>query len=242
MSSVTIVEELLQACGVEGTAALCDALDLHDEEVYACVHDFFASKGMPIRALGGESAKDLIDVIVREYCGAGKAFGRLVVLFDEFGRFTEFATIRSQVAGSGVLQDLFEGIQRNSDSVTFAGFIQFELNAYVQRVAGEFRNEILRYITRYQTASKAYLSINLETLIAHLLEKKAPKRLDEWFDNDEQRKESATSLQTINDWFPPVSRPSPLVDPRAIPQCRPKRLLAAIPSIFVVALLPYICR
>ena len=64
------------------------------------------------------------------------------VLFDEFGKYTEFATVRSQIAGSGVLQDLFEAIQVNANNVCFLGFIQFELNAYVQRVAPEYKNEI----------------------------------------------------------------------------------------------------
>ena len=202
MSNASVVEELVNGSGANSAEDLLKALDLHDEEVYACVHDFFASKGMPIRALGGESVKELIDVVVQEYCGAGRPFGRLVVLFDEFGRFIEFATVRSQVAGSGVLQDLFEGIQGNSDSVTFVGFIQFELNAYIKRVAVEFQNEIIRYVGRYDIASKAHLSVNLETLIAHLLEKNDPKQLDNWFDNEAQRKESVLLLENINEWFP----------------------------------------
>ncbi|MGI6460876.1 MAG: hypothetical protein ACOX5J_12435 [Candidatus Hydrogenedentales bacterium] len=202
MSNAAVVEELVESSGAPSAESLLQALDEHDEEAYAGVHDFFASKGMPIRALGGESVKELIDAVAQEYCGPGKPFGRLVVLFDEFGRFTEFATVRSQVAGSGVLQDLFEGIQSNSDSAAFVGFIQFELNAYVQRVASEFRNDILRYVTRYQSASKAYLSVNLETLIAHLLQKNDPKRLDQWFDTKAQLTESSNLLHDINEWFP----------------------------------------
>src|SRR5690606_26409168 len=132
--------------------------ETQDENIYTQVHDFFASKGMAIRALGGETVKDLLEVTVREYCGESKAFGRLVILFDEFGRFTEFATVRSQIAGSGALQDLFEGVQDHDEFVNFIGFIQFELSAYIQRISPEYRNEIKRYITRYQNARKTYLS------------------------------------------------------------------------------------
>jgi len=102
----------------------------------------------------------------------------LILIFDEFGRYIEFATTRSQIAGSGVLQDLYEGIQSYSDTACFIGFIQFELNAYVQRISSEFKNEILRYITRYQLANKVYLSINLETLIANLIHKQDINKID----------------------------------------------------------------
>ena len=99
---------------------------------------------MPIRVLGGESLKDLIDVTCHEYCGSApdKPFACLLVLFDEFGRYAEFATMKRQIAGSGVLQHLFEGIQSNSDKACFVGFIQFELNTYVQRIAPEWCDSI----------------------------------------------------------------------------------------------------
>ncbi len=159
---------------------------------------------MAIMALTGESARDVIDVAVREYCGTGKPYRSLVILFDEFGRYTEFATVRSQIAGSGALQDLFEAVQAHSGSACFVGFIQFELNAYVQRIAPEYRNEILRYVTRYQAANRVYLSINLETLIASLLEKRHPHALDERFRSAEARQESQETIDNLGCWFPQV--------------------------------------
>jgi hypothetical protein len=125
-----------------------------------------------------------------------------LILFDEFGRYTEFATTRRQIAGSGVLQDLFEGIQSNSSHASFVGFIQFELSAYVQRVNPEYRNDILRYVTRYQSARKTYLSTNLETLIASLLEKSDGEKLTAWFGGDPAFAQSKSLLNDINSWFP----------------------------------------
>jgi hypothetical protein len=197
-----VVGELVTACdGVEVDAVLA-RLEAQDELVYQRVHAVFAARGIPITALGGESVRDIIDVTVREYCGTGRPYRSLVVLFDEFGRYTEFATVRSQVAGSGVLQDLFEAIQANGSGACFAGFIQFELNAYVQRVAPEYRNDILRYVTRYQAANRVYLSINLETLVASLLEKRRPRDLDRWFDGAVSLAESATIAANLARWFP----------------------------------------
>lgn len=202
MANDEVRKELVRVCDVEGIDSILTSLEQQDELVYVKVYDLFSAKGMPISALRGESVRDIIDVTVREYCGKGKPYRSLLILFDEFGRYTEFATIRSQIAGSGVLQDLFEGIQNNVGLACFAGFIQFELNSYVQRVAPEYKNEILRYVTRYQTASRVYLSINLETLIANLFEKENPKVLNQWFDKPKVSQESKDFIENLNGWFP----------------------------------------
>lgn len=202
VTNIDVVAELIAACEANGIEDILAKLEQQDEFVYGKVHQVLAAKNIKISALGGESVRDVIDVAVREYCGAGKTFKCLVVLFDEFGRYTEFATERSHIAGSGVLQDLFEGIQANAGMACFAGFIQFELNAYVQRVAPEHRNEILRYITRYQAANRIYLSINLETLIASLIEKTKSQFLEQWFDNDAAKQKSSQMARNIDKWFP----------------------------------------
>jgi hypothetical protein len=203
MANEDVVREIVTACDKSGIDAVLAGLEQQDEMVYGKVHDAFSARGMPISALRGESVRDIIDIAVREYCGKGTPYRTLLILFDEFGRYTEFATIRSQIAGSGVLQDLFESIQANGNVACFAGFIQFELNAYVQRVAPEYKNEILRYVTRYQTAAKrAYLSINLETLIANLLEKRRPQDLNRWFDDPGTRKDSDEVADSLARWFP----------------------------------------
>jgi hypothetical protein len=204
MSNAGIVEELLVSCEVNNVEDILRGLEQQDENIYSKVHGFFAARGMAIMALAGESARDVIDVAVREYCGTGKPYQSLVILFDEFGRYTEFATVRSQIAGSGALQDLFEAVQAHSAAACFVGFIQFELSAYVQRIAPEYRNEILRYVTRYQAANRVYLSINLETLIASLLEKRQPEALDKRFDSAEARQESQETIESLVRWFPQV--------------------------------------
>lgn len=202
VTNTGVVNELLEACEAETIEAIFNSLEKQDEATYGKVHQVLASKNIKIAALGGESIRDIIDVSCREYCGNGKAFKSLVILFDEFGRYTEFATIRSHIAGSGVLQDLFEGVQANAHAACFAGFIQFDLNAYVQRVAPEQRNEILRYVTRYQAANRVYLSINLETLIASLIEKKQPEQLARLFDNKAAKLESNNVSANVQRWYP----------------------------------------
>lgn len=202
MSNPDVQQELVEQCSVSRLEELIEELEKQEESTYSKVHKFFSARGMPIRALGGESVREVIETVVRVYCGEDKPFSRMLILFDEFGRYTEFATIRSQVAGSGVLQDLFEAVQSHSDRVSFVGFIQFELSVYVQRVAPEYKNDILRYVTRYQSANRVYLSINLETLVANLLEKKWTKEQANWFQGDEAKSSSAETREKLTQWFP----------------------------------------
>jgi hypothetical protein len=193
---------LTSECGLNSLEEVINQLNEYNEAIYSIVHNFLLNLGFSIKAIGDETVKDVIDTICQEYVGEGRPFGKLVVIFDEFGRYAEFATVRSHIAGSGVLQQLYEGIQANSDKVIFFGFIQFDLNTYVQRIGQEYRNEILRVSTRYQTAEKAYLSINLETLLAHLLEKSSLNELEKFLDTDIEKNKSKNYLKQINSWFP----------------------------------------
>lgn len=196
---------LVLDCNVHDRNAIIEKLQEHDENTYAKVHAFYAEKGIPLKAIGDETVKDVIETVCSIYCGEGNPFKHFLILFDEFGRYAEFATERSQIAGSGVLQHLFEGVQSNTSHAMFVGFIQFELNAYVQRIAPEYKNEILRVSTRYQIANKSYLSINLETLIANLIEKVDGKKLVRCFDSEEEKAISSEMAKRLRNWFPLAS-------------------------------------
>ena len=202
ITSPPMLEELAEICGGANLADITALLEKQDETTYINVNKFLGKHDMQIRNLQGESIQELIGRTVEVYCGEGKPYQSLVILFDEFGKYMEFASTRSHLAGSGVLQELFETIQTYSPQVSFVGFIQFELNAYLQRMATEHKNEMQRYITRYQTADKLYLSTNLETLIANLIEKKNPQYLNQIFETESSFQTSIQELQKINEWFP----------------------------------------
>ena len=197
-----VVNDLLSTCDVESIDIILKKLNEQDDTIYKNVHRVLESRNITITAFGGESVRDIVDVVSREYCGAGKIFRSISIIFDEFGRYTEFATIKSHIAGSGSLQDLFEAVQNNAEKACFIGFIQYDLNNYVQRVAREHRSEILRYITRYQSANKIYLSTNLETLIASIIEKKDTNYISKTFDNDYAIQQSKIIQKNILKWFP----------------------------------------
>lgn len=195
-------EELFQFCGNKSIENIMALLEQQDEDTFKDVSKFLAKHNIQPRNLQGESVQDLISKTVEVYCGENKPYQCLVILFDEFGKYMEFASTKSHLAGSGVLQELFESIQNCSPLACFVGFIQFELNAYLQRMALEHKNEMQRYITRFQTADKLYLSTNLETLIANLIEKKDSEYLAKMFDIERARQNSDHDRKKINSWFP----------------------------------------
>ena len=121
----------------------------------------------------GLSAGDVLLTLQEELCGEGKPFNKILLLFDEFGRYIEYTASNPAIAGEAALQQIFEAIQSANGKIIFAGFIQSELKAYLARI--EKTANITRYIDRYRTACEnLFLSSNFETILANILKKKNP--------------------------------------------------------------------
>lgn len=192
--------------------SIAERLRCQDEDAFRDVSAIFEAKmGAPIHAVGQESLHDFIRVTKDVYCGPGRPFRGLVILFDEFGRYLEFAVQKPHVAGSGALQQLFECVQANAEGVFLLCFIQYELRAYISRVAPELREDLNRYVTRYDAVRKVRLSINLETLIANLFERAEPAAVERQV---ALARQSGGYLQTsLRRWFPDTQNHALWVDP-----------------------------
>ncbi len=119
----------------------------------------------------GLSAGDILLTIQAELCGEGKPFNKVLLLFDEFGRYIEYTAANPAIAGEAALQQIFEAAQSANGNIVFVGFIQSELEAYLARI--EKTSNITRYLERYRTASEnLFLSSNFETILANVLKKK----------------------------------------------------------------------
>ncbi|MBK5965273.1 hypothetical protein CCR95_14545 [Thiocystis minor] len=152
-----------------------------DETLYSAVDAIYTdANGSPIPVTGQESAQELINTLCEVYCGPDGAFASVVILFDEFGRYLEYAADKPQLAGDLALQQIFQGVQDNSGKVRFIGFIQYALKTYLTRFSSAGLRQLQRYITRFDTAEKAYLSTNLETLFAHLIGKDETRLAEVW--------------------------------------------------------------
>lgn len=160
---------------------ICAGLADNDETIYSAVDTVYAeANGSPIPMVGQESAQELINTLCDVYCGIDGAFSSVVILFDEFGRYLEYAAEKPQLAGDAALQQLFQGVQDNGTKVRFIGLIQYELKAYLKRFGSADLRQLQRYITRFDSAQKWYLSTNLETIFAHMIGKKQAELEHVW--------------------------------------------------------------
>jgi hypothetical protein len=187
-------------CSLE---TIVEDLRCQDEETFSKISYIYEQKmGSPIHAVGQESLHDFVRVTKETFCGPDKPYAGLLIIFDEFGRYLEFSVHKPHVAGSGALQQLFECVQANGDRVFLLCFIQYELKAYISRIAPERRDDLNRYVTRYDTVRKVRLSTNLETLIANLLEKKDRGLLQH---NLESTLHSPEAIQSsMQRWLPDI--------------------------------------
>jgi hypothetical protein len=180
-------------------------LSAHDDYAFQRVNEIFEiANGYPIRAVGQESPQQLIHTLCDSYCGEGKAFQNILILFDEFGRYLEFAAERPHIAGDAALQQIFEGIQDNADKCSLLCLNQYELKVYLARINRDRQSTIQRYITRYDSARKFYLSSNLETLFAHLIKKKNSQFLTAYLADHRNQQ----GLHDIQKWFPTAANQS----------------------------------
>lgn len=171
----------------EGAAAekglLLDGNDLRDRliagvesdsRVLSVIDTIYAEvNGDHISWERGLSAGDILRTLQEELCGEGKPFHKVLLLFDEFGRYIEYTAANPAIAGEAALQQIFEASQSANGKIVFVGFIQSELEAYLARI--EKTSNITRYLERYRTASEnLFLSSNFETILANILQKSDP--------------------------------------------------------------------
>ena len=135
----------------------------------------------------GISAGDILTVLSEKLCGNNHPFNKVLLLFDEFGRFIEYAASNPAIAGEAALQQIFESIQSANGKIVFTGFIQNDLSAYLSRI--EKTANIVRYVGRYENSEKLYLSSNFETILANLLSKNEENGFSRILDNATSRYE-----------------------------------------------------
>ena len=185
---------------------VCLALQQNDESIYALVDIIYEeANGVPIPVQGQESAQELLKTLCEVYCADDGPFSSVVILFDEFGRYLEYAAEKPRLAGDAALQQVFQGVQDYGNKIRFIGFIQYELKAYLQRFSSSDLRQLQRYITRFDSAQKWYLSTNLETLFAHMIRKQKNEFTELWNQTD-SNEHSQETWQLISQALPAYKR------------------------------------
>lgn len=145
---------------------------LSNEEAFEIVNKAYKEiNGQEIRWDEGLSASAILEMLVTEYCGMNGKFDHIILLFDEFGRYLEYASgVSAAKSGDSALQQIFEVIQNSDGVLQVINFIQSDIKTYLQRI--DQTKNISRYIGRYDGSDKYYISSNLETVFANLIQRK----------------------------------------------------------------------
>ncbi len=146
-----------------------------DDDAFEIVNSVYAEiNGQEIRWDEGLSASSILEALVSEYCGMNGVFDHIIILFDEFGRYLEYTSgVNAARSGESALQQIYELTQKTQNVEGYLhviNFIQSDIKTYLQRV--DQTKNISRYIGRYDESEKYYISSNLETVFANLIQRK----------------------------------------------------------------------
>lgn len=144
--------------------ALRQRLMQKDGSLYDLVRDLIEHVTGVRPDLGSRlSLHDLVDFICLEYCGQGKPYAGLVILFDEFNAFMH--AYGKQDATGTPLQDLLNGIADNKEKSIFVGFAQRDPKTIVDALPPAKRADLTLEMSRIPSGQRTYLFNNLETIL-----------------------------------------------------------------------------
>lgn len=165
---------------------------------------YYEINGQEIRWDEGLSASSILEMLVSEYCGMNGKYDHIIILFDEFGRYLEYASgVNAAKSGDSALQQIFEAVQNSNGALQVINFIQSDIKTYLQRV--DQTKNISRYIGRYDSSDKYYISSNLETVIANLIQRKNEEVFKSTIVSWQNSKEEywKETFENINKWLIP---------------------------------------
>ena len=177
-----------------------------DDEAFEIVNEVYAEiNGQEIRWDEGLSASSILEMLVSEYCGMNVIFDHIILLFDEFGRYLEYtAGVNAAKSGESGLQQIFELTQKTQNVEGYLhviNFIQRDIKAYLETV--DQTKNVSRYIGRFDQSEKYYISSNLETVFANLIQRKDKDAFNEivvkWQNSKED--EWKKLFQKLNKWL-----------------------------------------
>lgn len=140
MNAITLFEEKARKFGWNETgdnlvSKIRDNL-MTDEVAFDIVNAVYMEiNGQEIRWDEGLSASNILEMLISEYCGINGRFEHVILLFDEFGRYLEYASgVNAAKSGDSALQQIFETAQNANGVLQVINFIQSDIKTYLQRV------------------------------------------------------------------------------------------------------------
>lgn len=118
--------------------------------------------------------KQVIESVVEKYCGEGKPFSGLLILFDEFGRFIQdYANEYDLLSKNQPLQNLLEAIAGLQSKAAIVAFTQANPEGIAKRAMGASSarlDEVNRELTRFPDPQRKVLVSPLEAVLGDFLQ------------------------------------------------------------------------
>ncbi|MBP1566669.1 MAG: hypothetical protein J6A58_13065 [Oscillospiraceae bacterium] len=177
-----------------------------NDEAFEIVNSVYLEiNGQEIRWDEGLSASNILEALISECCGMNGQFDHIIILFDEFGRYLEYTSgVNAARSGESAIQQIYELTQKTQNVEGYLhviNFIQSDIKTYLQRV--DQTKNISRYIGRYDESEKYYISSNLETVFANLIQRKDKEAFKQTIVKWQDSKENDWKLlfQKMNKWL-----------------------------------------
>lgn len=123
--------------------------------------------------------KQVIESVVNRYCGEGKPFAGLLILFDEFGRFVQdYASEYDLLSKNQPLQNLLEAVASLQSRAAIVAFTQANPEGIAKRALGANSarlDEVNRELTRFPDPDRKVLVSPLEAVLGDFLQQEEKK-------------------------------------------------------------------
>lgn len=130
--------------------------ELH-QHLYGTIPNFGASL----------SLKDGVAWISDHLCGPGKAYGGLLILFDEFSAFVRDYALRMNTLPGTPLQDLLDGVDSRREKTAFVAFSQHDPETVARNTLPDTQrlSSLQIQLNRLPTAQRLHLHSSLEEVL-----------------------------------------------------------------------------
>lgn len=177
--------------------------NVYKDEVFDLINDLYKEiTGEHIRWDEGVTAAEVIKKLSEKLCGDNLPFNKIIIFFDEFGRYLEYVSAYPTRAGDAALQQIYDVVTSSENNILLVGFIQSDLKTYLARVSKS--SNVSRYIGRYESGEKLYLSSNIETIFANIIEKYNYGAFDHYikgfFNSKERSQKYDTLFNNLKSW------------------------------------------
>ena len=183
--------------------------NIFKDEVFELINEVYKDINSEyIRWDEGITGAEIIKKLSEKLCGDNQPFNKIVILFDEFGRYLEYVSAYPTRAGDAALQQIYDVVTSSENSILFYGFIQSDLKTYLARVNKS--SNVSRYIGRYESGEKLYLSSNIETIFANIIEKYDKHAFDyyikSWIKSENQSNDYSKLFNYMQKWIQTESK------------------------------------